>query len=174
MKKSKISIVIGIAGILLLILTFVSPLLIMYYAGEQYFIDQYKKNKIAFEDLKNKLLLILENEKATELNLVVCNDGENGRLLQHYDRSAYSVDYSHPINANGESYNIVDVSLGDFCFSKIYVTQNYICLSEESNNCQYIYLSEYTPESAYYVPHDDKIHKLGDNWYRLHQNKLFS
>ena len=47
MKKSKIWIIIGIAGILLLVLTFVSPLLIMYYAEEQYFIDQYKKNKTA-------------------------------------------------------------------------------------------------------------------------------
>lgn len=54
MKKSKIRIIIGIAGIILLLLTFVSPLLIMRYAEEQYFIDQYKKNKAAFEDVKNE------------------------------------------------------------------------------------------------------------------------
>ena len=70
MKKSKIWIIIGIVGILLLVLTFVSPLLIMYYAEEQYFIDQYKKNKTAFEDIKDELFLALERENLSELNLV--------------------------------------------------------------------------------------------------------
>lgn len=32
--------------------TVASPFLIMYYAEEQYFIKQYKKNKVAFEDVK--------------------------------------------------------------------------------------------------------------------------
>lgn len=101
MKKSKIWIVIGIAGILLLLLTFAAPILIMYYAEEQYFIDKYKKNKTAFEDVKNELLLTLESENLSELNLVICYDGESGRLLQHYDRTTYSVDYSHPFASIG-------------------------------------------------------------------------
>lgn len=67
MKKSKIWIIIGIAGILLLLLTFASPLLIMYYAEEQYFIDQYKKNKAAFEDVKDELLLILEKNECNRV-----------------------------------------------------------------------------------------------------------
>ncbi len=45
MKKSKIWIVIGIAGILLLLLTFAAPILIMYYAEEQYFLTNTKKIK---------------------------------------------------------------------------------------------------------------------------------
>ena len=92
MKKSKFWIVIGIAAILLLLLTFVSPLLIMYYSDEQYFIDQYKKNKTAFEEVKNELLQTLEKEDVSELNLVVSYDSEKGRLLQRYDRTTYSVD----------------------------------------------------------------------------------
>ena len=89
MKKSKIWIVIGSVGILLLLLTFASPFLIMYYAEEQYFVDQYKKNKNAFKDVKDELLLTLERENATKLNLVICYDDENRRLLQHYDRTTY-------------------------------------------------------------------------------------
>ena len=171
MKKSKIWIVIGSVGILLLLLTFASPFLIMYYAEEQYFVDQYKKNKNAFKDVKDELLLTLERENATKLNLVICYDDENGRLLQHYDRTTYSVDYSHPIDANRESYNIVNNSFGDYGLSKIYVTPNYICLSEEGNNYQFIYSSECTPESAHYAPRDDdKIHRLGDNWYLITPN----
>lgn len=80
MKKSKIWIIIEIAGILLLVLTFVSPLLIMFYAEEQYFIDQYKKNKAAFEDVKDELLLIWEKTNVTELNLVVSYNSEKGRI----------------------------------------------------------------------------------------------
>lgn len=171
MKKSKIWIVIGIAGILLLLLTFAAPILIMYYAEEQYFIDKYKKNKTAFEDVKNELLLTLESENLSELNLVICYDGESGRLLQHYDRTTYSVDYSHPIDANGECYSIVDKSFDDYGLSKIYVTQNYICLSEEGNNYQFIYSSKYIPEAAHYAPRDDdKIYRLGDNWYLVTPN----
>lgn len=79
----------------------------MYYAEEQYFVDQYKKNKNAFKDVKDELLLTLERENATKLNLVICYDDENRRLLQHYDRTTYPVDYSHPFDANRESYNIV-------------------------------------------------------------------
>ena len=123
MKKSKIWIVIGSVGILLLLLTFASPFLIMYYAEEQYFVDQYKKNKNAFKDVKDELLLTLERENATKLNLVICYDDENGRLLQHYDRTTYPVDYSHPIDANRESYNIVNNSFGDYGLSKYMLPQ---------------------------------------------------
>ena len=120
-----------------------------------------------------KLFLTLERENLSELNLVICYDDENGRLLQHYDRSTYSVDYGHPIDANGESYSIVDKSFGDYGLSKIYVTQNYICISEEGNNYQFIYSSEYIPQSAHYAPGDnDKIHKLGDNWYLVTPHEL--
>ena len=171
MKKSKIRIIIGIAGIILLLLTFVSPLLIMRYAEEQYFIDQYKKNKAAFEDVKNELLLILEKTNVTELNLVVSYDSEKGRILQYYNRTTYSVDHDNFIDANGESYDIVNESFGDFSFSKIYVTHNYICLSEEGNNFQYIYSSESKPQSAHYASSDnDKIHSLGDDWYLVTPN----
>ena len=171
MKKSKIWIIIGIVGILLLLLTFASPLLIMYYAEEQYFIDQYKKNETAFENVKNELLLILEKENVTELNLVVSYDSEKGRILQYYDRTTYSIDKDNFIDANGESYNAINESFGDFSFSKIYVTHNYICLSEEGNNFQYIYSSESKPQSAHYASSDnDKIHSLGDNWYLVTPN----
>ena len=68
----------------------------------------------------------MESENLSELNLVICYDGESGRLLQHYDRTTYSVDYSHPIDSNGECYSIVDKSFDDYGLSKIYVTQNYI------------------------------------------------
>lgn len=166
MKKSKFWIAISIIAILLLLLIFVSPILVMYYAEEQYFIDQYKKNRTAFEDVKNELLLTLEKEKVTELNLVICYDSEGKRLLQHYDRTSYSVDYSHLIDANGDSYNLVDESFGGYGLSKIYVTQDYICLSEEGNNYQYIYSSEYKPQLAHYASSGNhKIHTLGDNWY---------
>jgi len=166
MKKSKIGIILGIIGILLLLVTFLSPLLIMSYAEEQYFIDQYKKNKTAFEDVKNELLLILEKENATELNLVVSYDSEKGRILQYYNRTTYSVDNNKFIDANNASYDTIDESFGDFSFSKIYVTHNYICLSEEGNNFQYIYSSESKPQSAHYASSDnDKIYSLGDNWY---------
>ena len=160
MKKSKIWIIIGIAGILLLVLTFVSPLLIMYYAEEQYFIDQYKKNKAAFEDVKDELLLILEKTNVTELNLVVSYDREKGRILQYYNRTTYSIDNDNFIDANGESYDIVNESFGDFSFSKIYVTYNYICLSEEGNNYQYIYSVDYKPDAAHYAPRDDDYNGL--------------
>lgn len=171
MKKSKIGITLGIIGILLLLVTFLSPLLIMSYAEEQYFIDQYKKNKTAFEDVKNELLLILEKENATELNLVVSYDSEKGLILQYYNRTTYSVDNNKFIDANSESYNAVNESFGDCSFSKIYVTHNYVCFSEEGNHYQYIYSSEYTPETSYYAPRDDdKIHKLGDNWYLVTPN----
>ena len=171
MKKSKIWIIIGIAGILLLLLTFASPLLIMYYAEEQYFIDQYKKNKAAFEDVKNELLLIFEKTNVTELNLVVSYDSEKGRLLQYYNSTTYSVDHDNFIDANSESYNIVNESFGDFSFSKIYVTNNYICLSEEGNNYQYIYSKDFKPDAAHYAPQDDnKIHKLGNDWYLITPN----
>lgn len=171
MKKSKIRIIIGIAGILLLLLTFASPLLIMYYAEEQYFIDQYKKNKAAFEDVKDELLLILEKTNVTELNLVVSYDREKGRILQYYNRTTYSIDNDNFIDANGESYDIVNESFGDFSFSKIYVTHNYICLSEEGNNYQYIYSVDYKPDAAHYAPRDDdKIHKLGNDWYLITPN----
>ena len=171
MKKSKIWIIIGIVGILLLLLTFASPLLIMYYAEEQYFIDQYKKNETAFENVKNELLLILEKENVTELNLVVSYDSEKGRILQYYDRTTYSIDKDNFIVANSENYNTVNESFGDFSFSKIYVTHNYVCFSEEGNNYQYIYSSECTPKTAHYAPRDDdKIHKLGDNWYLVTPN----
>ena len=109
---------------LLLLLTFLSPLLIMYYAEEQYFIDQYKKNKTAFEDVKNELLLIFEKENVTELNLVVSYDIEKGRILQYYDKTTYSIVNANFIDANSESYNTVNESFGDFSFSKIYVTHN--------------------------------------------------
>lgn len=166
MKEPKIWIMIGIIGILLLLLTFVSPLLIMHYAEEQYFIDQYKKNKAAFEDVKDELLHTLEEENATELNLVIDYDNEKGRLIQHYDKTSYSVDYSHPIDANSESYNAVDESFENYGLSKIYVTHNYICFSEEGNNYQYIYSSEYKPKSAHYGNcENSKIHSLGNNWY---------
>lgn len=162
---------ITIITVFLFVLVFISPLLILKYAEEQYFIDQYKKNKTAFEDVKTELLLALEQEDAKELNLVICYDGENGRLLQHYDHTTYSVDYSHPIDANGDSYDIVDKCFGDFGLSKIYVTQNYICLAEEGNNYQYIYSSERAPKSAHYAPHnDDIIRKLGNNWYLVRPN----
>ncbi len=171
MKKSKIRIIIGIAGILLLLLTFASPLLIMYYAEEQYFIDQYKKNKAAFEDVKDELLLILEKTNVTELNLVVSYDREKGHILQYYNRTTYSIDNDNFIDANGESYDIVNESFGDFSFSKIYVTHNYICLSEEGNNYQYIYSVDYKPDAAHYAPRDDdKIHKLGNDWYLITPN----
>ena len=171
MKKLKIWTVIGIVGILLLLFTFISPLLIMYYAEEQYFVDQYKKNKTAFENVKNELLLILETEKETELNLVVCYNTKNGRLLQRYDSSAYSVDYTRPIDANDENYDAIDNAFSDFSLSKIYVTQNYICFSEEGNNYQYIYSLERKPNSAHYAPQDnDKIHELGNNWYLITPN----
>lgn len=171
MKKSKIWTIIGIVGILLLLFTFISPLLIMHYAEEQYFIDQYKGNKTAFENVKNELFLILDNKKETELSLVVCYDTKNGRLLQHYNRSSYSIDYSHPIDANGENYDVIDSAFGDFGLSKIYVTENYICLSEEGNNYQYIYSLECKPESAHYAPRDDdEIHELGNNWYLITPN----
>lgn len=171
MKKSKIWIIIGIAGILLLLLTFASPLLIMYYAEEQYFIDQYKKNKAAFEDVKDELLLILEKTNVTELNLVVSYDSKKGRILQYYNRTTYSIDNDNFIDANGESYDIVNESFGDFSFSKIYVTHNYICLSEEGNNYQYIYSVDFKPDAAHYAPRDDdKIHRLGDNWYLVTPN----
>lgn len=165
-KKSKIWTVIGIVGILLLLLTFASPILIMYYAEEQFFIDQYKKNKTAFNDVKDDLLYTLEKENVSDLNLVVDYDSKKGLLLQHYDRTSYSVDYSHPIDANSESYVAVNESFGDYSFSKIYVTNDYICLSEENNNFQYIYSSECKPKSAHYASSEnDKIHSLGDNWY---------
>lgn len=171
MKKSKIWIIIGIAGILLLLLTFASPLLIMYYAEEQYFIDQYKKNKAAFEDVKDELLLILEKTNVTELNLVVSYDSEKGRILQYYNRTTYSIDNDNFIDANGENYDIVNESFGDFSFSKIYVTHNYICLSEEGNSYQYIYSVDFKPDAAHYAPRDDdKIHRLGDNWYLVTPN----
>ena len=161
MKKSKIWIIIGIVGILLLLLTFTSPLLIMYYAEEQYFIDQYKKNETAFESVKNELLLILEKENVTELNLVVSYDSEKGRILQYYDRTTYSVDSNKFIDANNANYNTIDESFGDSSFSKIYVTHNYICLSEEGNNYQFIYCSNTKPDSAHYASSDnDKIWKL--------------
>lgn len=168
MKKSKIRIIIGIAGIILLLLTFVSPLLILRYKEEQYFIDQYKKNKAAFEDVKNELLLILEKTNETELNLVVSYDREKGRILQYYNRTTYSIDNDNFIDANGESYDIVNESFGDFSFSKINVTHNYICLSEEGNNYQYIYSKDFKPDAAHYAPQDDdKIHKLGNDWYLI-------
>lgn len=171
MKKSKIWTIIGIIGILLLLLTFANPILIMYYAEEQYFIDQYKKNKTAFEEVKDDLLLTLEKENVTELNLVVSYDSEKGRILQYYDRTTYSIDKDNFIDANNKSYNAVNESFGDFCFSKIYVTHNYICLSEEGNNYQYIYSSEHKPKSAHYASSDnDKIHSLGDNWYLVRPN----
>ena len=171
MKKSKIWIIIGIASILLLLLTFASPFLIMYYAEEQYFIDQYKKNKAAFEDVKNELLLILEETNATELNLVVSYDSEKGCILQYYNRTTYYINNDNFIDANGESYSIVDKSFGDYGLSKIYVTHNYICLSEEGNNYQYIYSVDFKPDAAHYAPQDDdKIHKLGNHWYLITQN----
>lgn len=152
---------ISIVTVLLFLLVFFSPLLILHYAEEQYYVDQYKKNKAAFEDVKNELLLALEKENVSELNLVVCYDGENGRLLQHYDRSAYSVDYIHPMDANRESYRMVGKSFVDFGLSKIYVTNNYICLSEEGNHYQFIYSSEYTPVSPHYAP--DYEHTASQN-----------
>lgn len=140
-------------------------------AEEQYFIDQYKKNKAAFEDVKNELLLILEKKNVTELNLVVSYDSEKGLILQYYDTTTYSIDHDNLIDANGESYNIVNESFGDFSFSKIYVTHNYICLSEEGNNYQYIYSVDYKSDAAHYAPRDDdKIHRLGDNWYLVTPN----
>lgn len=45
------------------------------------------------------------------------------------------------LDTNGESYNIINNSFGDYGLNKIYVTQNYICLSEEGNNYQFIYSS---------------------------------
>lgn len=157
---------ITIITFILFLLVFFSPLLVLYYAEEQYFIDQYKKNKAAFETVKNELFLTLKNENLTELNLVICYDSEKGRLLQHYDRAAYSVDYSRSIDANGENYSLIDKSFGDCGLSKIYVTKNYICFSEEGNNYQFIYSSERTPKTAHYAPKGNhKIHKLGGNWY---------
>lgn len=171
MKKSKIWIVLGIAGIFLLLLTFASPLLIMYYTEKQYFIDQYKKNKTAFENVKNELLLILEKENVTELNLIVSYDSEKGLILQYYDRTTYAIDKDNFIDANGEDYNAINESFGDFSFSKIYVTHNYICLSEEGNNYQYIYSKDLKLDSAHYAPQgDDKIHKLGNDWYLITPN----
>ena len=86
-------------------------------------------------------------------------------------RTTYLVDYSHPIDANSESYSIVDKSFGDYGLSKIYVTHNYICLSEEGNNYQYIYSVDFKPDAAHYAPQDDdKIHKLGNDWYLITPN----
>ena len=116
-------------------------------------------------------MLILEKENVTELNLVVSYDSEKGRILQYYDRTTYSIDKDNFIDANGESYNTIDESFGDFSFSKIYVTHNYICLSEEGNNFQYIYSSESKPQSAHYASSDnDKIDSLGDDWYLVTPN----
>lgn len=122
--------------------TVASPFLIMYYAEEQYFIKQYKKNKVAFEDVKNELLLILDETNVTELNLVVSYDSEKGCILQYYNRTTYSIDHDNFIDANGESYIIVDKSFSDYSLSKIYVTH-------------------YAPRN------DDKIHKFGDDWYLI-------
>lgn len=171
MKKSKIGIAIVIMGIFLLLLTFISPLLIMYYSKEQYFIDQYKKNKDSFEDVKNELLSILAKDGVTELNLVVSYDSEKGLILQYYDRTSYSVADSQSIDANSESYNAVDTAFGSYGLSKIYVTYNYICLSEESSNYQYIYSADRKPDSAYYGNSDNiKVHSLGNNWYLVTPN----
>lgn len=167
-KIRKTILAVAIIAVILFLLIFISPLLVMHYAEKQYFVDQYRKNRTAFEDVKDELLLTLEKENASELNLIICHDSENGRLLQHYDRAIYSVDYSHPIDANGKNYDIIDKSFGDYSFSKIYVTKNYVCLSEEGNNYQYIYSSEYTPESAHYAGRDtDKIYRLGGDWYLI-------
>lgn len=130
-------------------MTFASPLLIMYYTEKQYFIDQYKKNKTAFENVKNELLLILEKENVTELNLIVSYDSEKGCILQYYNRTTYYIDNDNFIDANGEIYSIVDKSFGDYGLSKIYVTHNYICLSEEGNNYQYIYSVDFKPDAAH-------------------------
>ena len=117
----------------------------MYYAEEQYFIKQYKKNKAAFEDVKNELLLILDETNVTELNLVVSYDSEKGCILQYYNRTTYSIDHGNFIDANGESYIIVDKSFSDYSLSKIYVSQ-------------------YAPRN------DDKIHKFGNDWYLITPN----
>lgn len=86
-------------------------------------------------------------------------------------RRTYSIDNDNFIDANNESYNIVNESLGDSSFSKIYVTNNYICLSEEGNNYQYIYSKDFKPDAAHYAPQDDdKIHKLGNDWYLITPN----
>lgn len=113
--------------------TVASPFLIMYYAEKQYFIKQYKKNKAAFEDVKNELLLILDE------------NSEKGCILQYYNRTTYSIDHDNFIDANGESYIIVDKSFSDYSLSKIYVTH-------------------YAPRN------DDKIHKFGNDWYLITPN----
>ncbi|MDD5949777.1 MAG: hypothetical protein PUC39_08650, partial [Lachnospiraceae bacterium] len=92
-------------------------------------------------------------------------------ILQYYDRTTYSIDNDDFIDANGQNYSIVNESFGDFSFSKIYVTHNYICLSEEGNNYQYIYSVDFKPDAAHYAPQDDdKIHKLGNDWYLITPN----
>lgn len=81
----------------------------------------------------------MDETNVTELNLVVSYDSEKGCILQYYNRTTYSID------ANGESYIIVDKSFSDYSLSKIYVTH-------------------YAPRN------DDKIHKLGNDWYLITPN----
>ena len=153
-------------ALILFLLSFISPLLILYYAEEQYYIDSFEKNKDAFELVKDELLLTLKEKDADELDLVICYDSENGRLLKQFNHSTHSVDDSETIDANTDSYNSITEAFGDCCFNKISVAHNYVCFSEEGNNYQYIYSAEYTPESAHYGrKDDDKIHRLGDDWY---------
>lgn len=163
--KKPILIITIIAAIIYL-LVFISPLLILYYAEEQYFVDKYNENKNAFATVKNELLYILEHENVAELKLSVSYDSDNNLFLHHY----HDREYILSADTNSEAYNLINESFGDFMWSKVYVSENYIIFSEEGNNYQFIYCKDKSPETMIYGNNDNKIRKLGDDWYLIVPN----
>jgi len=157
--------IITIIAAILSLFVFISPLLILSYAEEQYFIDKYHENEKAFTCVKNELLSILEQENTEELKLSVSYHSGN-RFLHHYHDKEDIIS----IDANSEAYNLIHESFGDFCWSKVYISENYINFSEEGNNYQFIYSKDKSPETMIYGNYNNKILKLGNDWYLIVPN----
>lgn len=164
MRTRKLIFIIMIMTALLFALLFISPLLVPRYAEEQYFTDQYNKNKDAFTTVKNELLHELERENKDILELAVSYDPDGNCILYHDE------DKTHIIAADTstEAYCSIAGCFGSFVWNKARISEHYIDLSEEGNNYQYVYCENQCPETMIYGSQNDiKIHNLGDGWYLI-------